>query len=107
MAALAHHDWPGNVRELENCIERACALSTGELIDLDDLPEHVSRAAPPPAAPLDLAGRKGDAERAAILEALQRAGHNRSKAARLLGMGRSTLYRKMAQLGIAPGRGDG
>jgi two-component system response regulator HydG len=96
---LRRYDWPGNVRELENCIERCCALGTGAVIKIDDLPEQMVSSAP--ARPgLDLHARKEDAERDAIVEALAQTGGNRSRAAKLLGMGRSTLYRKMEQLGI-------
>jgi two-component system response regulator HydG len=96
---LRRYDWPGNVRELENCIERCCALGSGAVIKIDDLPEQMVGTAP--ARPgLDLHARKEDAERDAIVEALEQTGGNRSRAAKLLGMGRSTLYRKMVQLGI-------
>jgi two-component system response regulator HydG len=102
LSRLGRYTWPGNVRELENCIERAYALGVGPVIDVDDLPDHVVGAdgGAPPEPELDLAGRRGDAERDTILEALAQSGGNRSEAAKLLGMGRSTLYRKLAQLGI-------
>jgi two-component system response regulator HydG len=102
LSRLGRYTWPGNVRELENCIERACALGVDTVIGVDDLPDHVVGVdgGPPPAPELDLAGRRGDAERDTIVEALAQSGGNRSKAAKLLGMGRSTLYRKLAQLGI-------
>jgi DNA-binding NtrC family response regulator len=99
MDALRRYDWPGNVRELENCIERICALSARSLIGLGDLPDQVVGAAEA-GATLNLSGYKQDVERQAILEALERAGGNRSAAAKLLGLGRSTLYRKLERLGI-------
>jgi DNA-binding NtrC family response regulator len=110
--ALRAYAWPGNVRELENCIERACALGTGvdNVIGLDDLPDAVVTAGAAAGelsvgrrvttAGMDLSGRKQEAEREAIIEALEQAGGNRTAAAKLLGMGRSTLYRKMELLGL-------
>ena len=100
LAILHDHSWPGNVRELQNCIERACAMGTGERIDVADLPGYLRVPSAPPI--LDLAARRREADRQAIREALERAGNNRSEAARLLGMGRTTLYRKMNRLGIKP-----
>ncbi len=105
MRALQRYDWPGNVRELENWVERACALGVGSELGLQDLPFPVTHGGPseaPSGEGLDLSSRREDAERQAILEALERAGGSRGKAAELLGMGRSTLYRKLAQLGIDP-----
>src|SRR5262249_56107086 len=51
MQALLAHCWPGNVRELRNAIERAVALCQGEVIELDDLPQHFHKLPPPPPAP--------------------------------------------------------
>jgi DNA-binding NtrC family response regulator len=100
VAALADHDWPGNVRELRNRIERAVALADGEEIGPADLfPESrlESGAAGPP-----LLGTAVDgAARAAILDALQRAGGSRAEAARLLGISRTTLWKRMRELGVA------
>ncbi len=99
MAAILAYDWPGNVRELENALERAATLSRGEAIAAGALPARVTerRVAPllaerPAANPtLDLV------ERAYILWVLQNEGGNKTRAAEVLGIDPSTLYRKLAR----------
>jgi two-component system response regulator HydG len=107
LLALAAHDWPGNVRELENVIESAAALAPGEKLRVADLPLPPARAgafssgvAAVPALPLSLAAY----ERAALERALAECGGDASAAARRLGIGRSTFYRKLATHGIAVAR---
>ncbi|RMH39205.1 MAG: sigma-54-dependent Fis family transcriptional regulator [Deltaproteobacteria bacterium] len=129
MAALARYDWPGNVRELENALEYAVALSTGQTIHVDDLPETVRHGAaactapeaaqaaggdaspaarpPPPARPparpaAASTGRTtADAgEAARVRAALDAHRWNRTATARALGISRSTLWRKMRALGL-------
>jgi two-component system response regulator HydG len=107
LLALAAHDWPGNVRELENVIESAAALASGERLRAADLPLPPARAvalsggvAAVPALPLSLAAY----ERAALERALAECGGDASAAARRLGIGRSTFYRKLATHGIAIAR---
>ena len=106
LVALAGHDWPGNVRELENVIESALALAPGEKLRAADLALPVARLgglAPLPAAtalPLSLAAY----ERAALERALAECRGDASAAARRLGIGRSTFYRKLASHGIAVAR---
>jgi two-component system response regulator AtoC len=101
LALLCEADWPGNVRELENAIESALALAPGPRLRARDLP--VARraggaASPPPAAALPLSL---DAyERCALERALAECGGDASRAARRLGIGRSTLYRKLARHGL-------
>jgi len=97
---LAGAPWEGNVRELANAIERAVIVSRGNLIAAADFPhdtaglaEHV---APLPATSLDL----GTTERTLLLEALERAGNNLSRAARLLGIGRGALRYRLEKHGI-------
>ncbi|HET6612679.1 MAG TPA: sigma-54 dependent transcriptional regulator [Kofleriaceae bacterium] len=87
--ALVAHPWPGNVRELKNTMQRAALLTTGGDIDVADL-------GLPPAS----SQRKGRIDRAAIEEALARAGGVIAQAAAELGMSRPTLYRWMDKLGI-------
>jgi len=92
--------WPGNVRELEHALEHAFVLCRQDTILLEHLPPHlraVVRSAP--AAPLPKNGTE------AIREALEKTAWNKAKAARLLGVDRKTLYRKIAKLGIAHSRG--
>jgi DNA-binding NtrC family response regulator len=99
MARLAGYRWPGNVRELVHTIERAAALTGGDIIDVPDLPD--SAAEPTPDEPgLTLREALARAEKNLIRRALERAGGNRSEAARLLGIGRTQLYAKMEEHGL-------
>jgi DNA-binding NtrC family response regulator len=97
LAALVASEWPGNIRQLQNAIERAFALSAADVVTLDDLPPTVHGA--PPAPPSRVAAeslpRLADAERDLIEAALRQAGGNKNEAARLLGIDRQRLYRKI------------
>ncbi|MEK6606248.1 MAG: sigma-54 dependent transcriptional regulator [Myxococcota bacterium] len=97
-ALLAHH-WPGNVRELENVMERAVALSEGELIEPDDLPTQVRerRASDPMAGALARGLTLADVEREYIERVLHAEGGNKTRAAQRLGLDRKTLYRKLEE----------
>lgn len=113
LSALLAYEWPGNVRELENAIERAVIIATGRQIELDDLPEPVNRItaeARPVAKPLrgetapsdaelkleiELPAPIDDIERQVIEATLAYTGGDKAQAARLLGIGRKTLYRKL------------
>jgi DNA-binding NtrC family response regulator len=101
MAALVKHPWPGNVRELKNALEFAVIRARGPVVQRDDLPPEI--LAPGPNHADDLSGNWADDERQRIVAALKRTGGNRTAAAQLLGIGRATLYRRIAQLGIADG----
>jgi DNA-binding NtrC family response regulator len=111
MAHLQGHEWPGNVRELLHVLRRAAAMCGGEIIDTPDLPPTVrarSRGPEPQTMPLErLPLREAIAalERRMIADALERAGGNRSEAARQLGIARAQLYLKMEEYGIG-GRGE-
>lgn len=89
---LSYH-WPGNVRELSNSIESLVALSPPGKLDLDALPS--SQSAGPRETRATLEHRTQAYERGLLVEALAEAGGNRSEAARLLGIGRATLYEKL------------
>ena len=115
LGALMSYEWPGNVRELENAIERAVIIASGRQIELDDLPEAISRR------PLEersrLRGERARAahegrsitleinvpasmeeiERRAIEATLDYTAGDKTRAARSLGIGRKTLYRKLHQ----------
>ncbi|WP_437973818.1 sigma 54-interacting transcriptional regulator [Sorangium sp. So ce295] len=94
--ALERHGWPGNVRELENAVEHAVALARGGVAALDDLPDDVRGAAPAGGGVEEPAARTLEGvERRAILAALERHGGNQARAAAELGIGASTLYRKL------------
>jgi len=95
MESLTKYSWPGNVRELENCIERAVILKRKGFIEPEDLTEQIraERAAP---AVLPLR----EMERRSIVQALEKAGWNKMKAAEILGIDRRTLYRMAERYGI-------
>jgi len=101
MNALLAYDWPGNVRELENCIERCCAMNSGPVIGTADLPGSIRGAA----AQAFNGGPEGriapifDLEKQAILGAIEQLHGNKSMAAKLLGIGKTTLYRKLKEYG--------
>lgn len=107
MSLLMEHDYPGNVRELENLVEHAFVLCKGERIEIGDMPaEFMGRfSRPPPAGGMKSTMREMSAR--AITEALQRHGYNRLAAARELGIHKSTLFRKIKSLGLAPPRKSG
>ena len=109
---MMRHDWPGNVRELENCIERACALSTGPVLELGDLPSQLQQqgldahhvAAVVETAPVERSNDVvplAEMERQAILGAIRKLQGDKLLAARLLGIGKTTLYRKLKEYGIS------
>jgi two-component system response regulator HydG len=103
LAALAAYGWPGNVRELRNAIETMVVLAQGETLDVDLLPTEISgTAAQAPA--LGVTGGAvtlEEAERQLIAEALRVTEGNRLEAARRLGIGERTLYRKIKEFGIS------
>jgi transcriptional regulator with PAS, ATPase and Fis domain len=91
---LLRYSWPGNVRELENAVERASVLAQGTLVAPDDLPEEVRGAAPAPTLTAEV--RKLDEiEMEYILAVLERVNGNQTQAAKMLGIGTTTLYRKL------------
>jgi two-component system response regulator HydG len=117
---MTEYDWPGNVRELQHAIERACALSSGPVINMVDLPTQLQdfrmskNAADLSAAGADRAG-EGNAsqgagivsianmEKQAILGTIRQLHGDKLMAARLLGIGKTTLYRKLKEYGLAEG----
>jgi PAS domain S-box-containing protein len=103
LAILRSYGWPGNVRELQNVLERAVAMSRGDILLPEHLPPHLLRAVPDAgkaAVPGSLASAKAETERNAILAALKASGGNKSKAAGLLQIHRVKLYEKMKRHGI-------
>jgi transcriptional regulator with GAF, ATPase, and Fis domain len=100
---LLSYAWPGNVRELRNAVERAVILAEGGLITSEHLPMAVG--APPRSATPDLTLPPGGVdlegvEREYVKRALEQAGNNKSKAARLLGLTRAQLYSRMEKFGL-------
>jgi DNA-binding NtrC family response regulator len=98
---LLRYPWPGNVRELENAIERAAILARGDAITPEDLPPHVAAGlnlGPSPTLPRQTT--LAETERDHILTTLERFGRNHSAAAEALGIGRTTLWRKLKEYGL-------
>jgi len=101
MKAMLAYDWPGNVRELENRLERACALTTGAMLRVGDLPPAVSNLGTN-AVPGDANGANqiipmAELEKQTILNA--QLNGDKLLAARLLGIGKTTLYRTLKEYG--------
>ena len=97
MARLMAYDWPGNVRELENAVERAVALGSGPILHVADLPSNLQLGTGERLPENDELVPLEELERRAILRALREAGGDKLAAARLLGIGKTTLYRKLKQ----------
>jgi len=98
---LLQHPWPGNVRELENVISTACITATGDFIDISDLPEHLQHRNPRLANdeewhPLSL----DEVRKHHIQKVLQMCNGNRLRAAQILGIGRTSLYRYLKRDGL-------
>jgi two-component system response regulator HydG len=112
MSAAARHRllgyrWPGNVRQLRNVVESMVVVDYDGLLDVDDLPEELADALPPVAEPtttgslVDLVGKPlTEIERMFLGETLRVTGGNREDAARMLGIGERTLYRKIKEYGL-------
>ena len=110
LRTIMDHDWPGNVRELENTIERACALFTGPVVTVHDLPTQLKQNGlkalrtaqqEETATEKQLVTPLAELERKAILEAIRHLKGDKLRAASLLGIGKTTLYRKLKEYGIA------
>jgi transcriptional regulator with PAS, ATPase and Fis domain len=106
VSALQAYDWPGNVRELRNTIEKMVVLARGEILEADDVPENIRNALLLKGIALSAMGGMPqtqlvedeslrDMEKRKILDALNAAGGNKSKAAEALGISRRTLHRKL------------
>ncbi|MGE4292910.1 MAG: sigma 54-interacting transcriptional regulator [Desulfovibrio sp.] len=93
---LMNQPWPGNVRELRHALEHACILCRSGLVRPEHLPSELRGGHLPPAG----RGRPRSLGRAELLTALESARWNRSRAARLLGISRSSLYRRLEELGL-------
>ncbi|MEO8796524.1 MAG: sigma-54 dependent transcriptional regulator [Polyangiaceae bacterium] len=102
---LRKHTWPGNVRELQNLMERLVVLADGATIREADVERELAKSLPrpehaQPTADATMDVQRGEAERAALVQALGRAKNNRTLAARLLNISRRTLYNKLREHGI-------
>src|SRR5690242_6792107 len=97
MRRLIAYDWPGNVRELENAIERALAMGSGPIVHVGDLPSNLHFPSSERAPERDELLPMEELERRAILRTLRETGGDKLAAARMLGIGKTTLYRKLKQ----------
>jgi DNA-binding NtrC family response regulator len=114
LEALARHRWPGNVRELENVVHRSLLACSRDTIALGDLPPDIRSLGLPTLPPREYSGPAAcpandrerviplrELERRAIEHALRTTGGSVGKAAKLLGIGRATLYRRVASLELS------
>ncbi|HKI27067.1 MAG TPA: sigma-54 dependent transcriptional regulator [Candidatus Sulfotelmatobacter sp.] len=99
LKSMLAYDWPGNVRELENCLERTYAFTSGPLIHVTDLPAEIANLPHPDSATGDNGGPKiipmAELEKRTILSAITELNGDKLQAARMLGIGKTTLYRKL------------
>ena len=112
LRVLMEYDWPGNIRELEHVIERACACTSGTRLQLGDSSTPVvafyestrKKIAPPPTNDIALTARSivslAEMEKEAILAALKELQGDKLAAAKLLGIGKTTMYRKLKEYGL-------
>jgi two-component system response regulator HydG len=101
---LMAYDWPGNVRELGNCLERAVALAHFEEIQVEDLPDkirHSRRTNPMSGSELPELLTLEEVERRHVVRVLEACHGNRTDAAKILGLDRKTLYRKLLRWGVS------
>lgn len=105
MKQLLTYEWPGNVRELESSLEKACAVSSGTLVNFYDLPSQVQNLSPQVIS-ISRAGARAsivplaELEKQAIIAALKHLHGDKLMTAKMLGIGKTTLYRKLKQYGI-------
>ncbi|HEX7623692.1 MAG TPA: sigma-54 dependent transcriptional regulator [Anaeromyxobacteraceae bacterium] len=107
MRALLDHPWPGNVRELEHAIERALLLARGEAITLADLPPELKPSHEAEPGEGDYRHARDAWEKRYFQDLLAEAGGSVAKAAELAGLHRSTLYEKLARVGLVQGEEGG
>jgi two-component system response regulator HydG len=118
LRTMMRYDWPGNVRELEHAVERACTMCSGMMLYLGDLPTQLQNhelEARRSAGLVAEAGSDGsgpqlktlaEMEKDAILTAIRTLNGDKLQAAKLLGIGKTTLYRKLKEYGIADPLGE-
>jgi two-component system, NtrC family, response regulator HydG len=98
---LKNYDWPGNIRELRNCVKTMVVLAESEMLDISDLPMEIHQAGDNQEEIAGLAGvNLNELEKTAIRRTLEMVNGNREMAAKMLGIGERTLYRKIKEYGI-------
>jgi DNA-binding NtrC family response regulator len=99
IAALKEYGWPGNIRELHNVVERAVAFCQSETVELTDLPDEVRQSsAIQEHICIPVGASMEEIERLAVLQTLKKTGGDKELAARLLGIGLATLYRRLKEM---------
>ena len=99
---LKNYDWPGNVREMRNCIKAMVVLAESEMLDVADLPFEMHANSTGEDELSNLAGvNLNELEKTAIQRTLEMVGGNRETAAKMLGIGERTLYRKIKEYGLS------
>ena len=93
------YDWPGNVRELEHAVEPMLIMASGPAVEAEDLPAELQSRGPE--SPAGKGVRLDAIEKRHILEVLDACGQNQGEAAKRLGIGRNTLWRKLKAFGIS------
>jgi len=106
MQDMLEYEWPGNVRELENCIERAVALGSQNVIDVHDLPPAIRRISEDSEAGAEPSAMNAtdleELERETILRVFEQTNGDKALTGRMLGISRATLYRKLKRYNIGP-----
>lgn len=102
MKRLMAYSWPGNVRELMNCVENMILISKKSLVDIEHLPPPLDKEGPDdkPSVLVDALTPLAEVEKKVILHTLHSVGGNKHKAARILGIGVKTLYRKLEKFAV-------
>jgi len=94
---LYSYSWPGNVRELRNCVESSMVLSKSDIVDVDSLPEYVLEKGQSDSISLKIGITLDEAEKELIVQTMDSVKGNKTLAAKILGIGRKTLHRKLAE----------
>ncbi|MBW8002101.1 MAG: sigma-54-dependent Fis family transcriptional regulator [Planctomycetes bacterium] len=104
LAVLMSYDWPGNIRQLKNCIKTMVVMAETDMLDLDDIPPEIHQMRKLTASTKNAADLGGislnELEKQAIIDTLAKTENNREKAAKILGIGERTLYRKIKEYNL-------
>ena len=102
MRILKNYEWPGNIRELRNCVKTMVVLAESEMLDISDLPMEIHQTGDSQEEISGLAGVSlNELEKTAVRRTLEMVNGNREMAAKMLGIGERTLYRKIKEYGIS------